>query len=788
MKIHIYIIIFLLSIFHQIDTWATTTDNTSPVITTSSTVAPPPPCAGENATLRWLRYDNAPGHNIESLYEHPFFPQAPTGYKIINQLQTPMNYTEEYGSLVRGYLVPPETGNYQFNVTGDDNTAFFLSTTEFLEDTVEICFVHYAWIDDHDRDGETRQTSEVLSLTAGEYYYFELHHKEGGGGDHAQVYWKTPFTDPNTWNIVAGAYLYDYTCDNLCDVRGTSCDDGDPSTINDTADGFCNCAGETQTPNECVGDRGSIMALYFDNIDGYQVSDLTSATSFMNNTPDRAEPLSRMTGPENEPNADSYGSVVRGFISPPTTGTYSFNVRSDDQSQFFLSSDDNPANLVSVAFAPGYTYEHDTYPEQTSADITLTKGEYYYFELLHKEGGGGDFFALHWKAPFLPTDKWTTLTPYYLYAYDCEMACIPDGTACNDGNDGTENDVFTNCDCAGTPCPNNDCATVTGGDYDSYDYCAPTDDHSNNEKDTWLSCNTSPNPNVTRGNTHWIQYNFGELKTITTSHVWNYNVNNETGKGFRSVVIDYSMEENPTSWTHFGTYEWQEAPGTNGYGGFVGPDFGGLVAQHILITGLTNWEGTECRGLSEMTFTVEDASLPLQLLSFNAVPEKEAIHLFWEVSEEQNLKGYSLQRSEDERNFRPMAWIDSEKQAYNQYKYIDDQVRPNQWYYYRLKMVEEDNRISYSEVKAARLNANGTMVVYPNPSPGDMNILITTPHAETVMIEVFTTSGQQIRQLQVDVQEGLTQQAIDLKGLPAGTYWVKVYGQLLNMTERVVIF
>ena len=214
----------------------------------------------------------------------------------------------------------------------------------------------------------------------------------------------------------------------------------------------------------------------------------------------------------------------------------------------------------------------------------------------------------------------------------------------------------------------------------------------------------------------------------------------------------------------------------------------GLVAQHILVTGLNNWEDTDCRGLSKMNFMVEDAALPLQLLSFNAVPEKEAIHLFWEVSGEQDLKGYTLQRSEDKQNFRSMAWIESEGKADNQYQYIDRQVQPNQWYYYRLKMQGQDNRVSYSEVKAARLEADGTMLVYPNPTQGDLNVLITTNQAETVVMEIFSMNGQRVRRLQMEVQEGLTQQAIDMEDLTAGTYWVKVYGQVLNLVERVVVF
>ncbi|MHC4463157.1 MAG: PA14 domain-containing protein, partial [Planctomycetota bacterium] len=74
---------------------------------------------------------------------------------------------------------------------------------------------------------------------------------------------------------------------------------------------------------------------------------------------------------------------------------------SDDASELWLSTGENPANKVMIANVPGWTNSRvwDKYPEQRSASITLTGGQRYYIEALQKEHGGGDNLAVAWEGP-----------------------------------------------------------------------------------------------------------------------------------------------------------------------------------------------------------------------------------------------------------------------------------------------------------------------------------------------------------------------------------------------------
>ena len=99
--------------------------------------------------------------------------------------------------------------------------------------------------------------------------------------------------------------------------------------------------------------------------------------------------------------ADNYGQRIRGFICPPVTGNYTFWIASDDNSELWLSTDDNPANRQKIASVSGYTSSRQwtKYTSQKSDLKNLTAGQNYYIEALHKDGSKADNCAVGWQLP-----------------------------------------------------------------------------------------------------------------------------------------------------------------------------------------------------------------------------------------------------------------------------------------------------------------------------------------------------------------------------------------------------
>ena len=84
-------------------------------------------------------------------------------------------------------------------------------------------------------------------------------------------------------------------------------------------------------------------------IGGATIADLMSGTNNLANTPDKSERLvSLLEAPTNA--SDDFGSRMSGWLMPPITGSYEFWNASDDQGEFWLSSNDNPANKNRICY------------------------------------------------------------------------------------------------------------------------------------------------------------------------------------------------------------------------------------------------------------------------------------------------------------------------------------------------------------------------------------------------------------------------------------------------------
>ena len=306
------------------------------------------------------------------------------------------------------------------------------------------------------------QRSATLSLTAGKAYYIEARMKEGGGGDNLAVAWKGPTTAGLT-NVIPGAYLAPFRLNYIPHLTGftvslpagaitgtavgqmgmTDVNAGDSHTFTITAG---NTAGlfaidastgvirvaddvalQTAAPGNYtlqvqVTDSGtppqsatatatitlldgnpitatSIQREMFYNIGaGTAVSDLTNAATY----PGRPDALTSLTSFGSAIDvADNYGSRIRAYLTPTTSGTYQFFITSDDNSSLLLSTDSTPGKAVRVAYVPGWAAPStwNTFAQQASGPIDLVAGQPYYIEALQKEGGGGDHVQVAWAGP-----------------------------------------------------------------------------------------------------------------------------------------------------------------------------------------------------------------------------------------------------------------------------------------------------------------------------------------------------------------------------------------------------
>lgn len=138
------------------------------------------------------------------------------------------------------------------------------------------------------------------------------------------------------------------------------------------------------------------------------------------------------------------------------------------------------------------------------------------------------------------------------------------------------------------------------------------DRHNTTWYDAWTSCETSPNPNTARDDSHWLQYDLGHFYVLKNSQFWNSNRPEFLQNGLKDIVIDISLDGE--NWIEWGEYSLAQATGENIYEGEIGPHFSDAMARYVLITALDN-HGGDCFSLSEMRINVESAPV---FVSINA--------------------------------------------------------------------------------------------------------------------------------------------------------------------------
>ena len=133
---------------------------------------------------------------------------APNIQNRLNRLEVPQSDPDaaSYGQWVRGWIIPPETGNYQFYISSDDQSELWLSTSKSKANKTKIASVA-EWTNFEEWDKFPSQTSASIPLVANTSYYFEIYHVEGDGGDHFSVAWKRPSMAAAAKEVIEGSVL-----------------------------------------------------------------------------------------------------------------------------------------------------------------------------------------------------------------------------------------------------------------------------------------------------------------------------------------------------------------------------------------------------------------------------------------------------------------------------------------------------------------------------------------------------------------------------------------------------
>jgi len=161
------------------------------------------------------------------------------------------------------------------------------------------------------------------------------------------------------------------------------------------------------------------------------------------------------------------------------------------------------------------------------------------------------------------------------------------------------------------------------------------------------------------------------------------------------------------------------------------------------------------------------SSLPIRLLSFNAVADNNKTDLAWSTATESNNDHFTVQRSQDAIHFTNLANIKGAGNSSLVLHYSFTDIHPfANVNYYRIEQTDYDGQTTFSKTIGINYPVKThTVNVFPNPA----NNLIQLSFAQSVnnfQVEIINTLGE-------PVLKTTNQMKMDISSLPAGMYFLK---------------
>ena len=158
----------------------------------------------------WLNTGGAVTDNVDTLHTYINSGKVPTKSYWAKKMDRPDAGEDNWGGRMRGYIIPPETGDYTFWTASDDDSEVWLSTDETPANAKMICNVE-GWVNYQDwtyKSGlpGTTYMSKPIALQAGKRYYVNVFFADGTGGGFDSVAWGGPVIGAGPV-VVDGKYL-----------------------------------------------------------------------------------------------------------------------------------------------------------------------------------------------------------------------------------------------------------------------------------------------------------------------------------------------------------------------------------------------------------------------------------------------------------------------------------------------------------------------------------------------------------------------------------------------------
>ncbi len=234
---------------------------------------------------------------------------------------------------------------------------------------------------------------------------------------------------------------------------------------------------------------------------------------------------------------------------------------------------------------------------------------------------------------------------------------------------------------------------------------------------------------------------------------------------------------NGTAWSGIGT-------GMSGGVGGLTVNALGVTASNLFTGGA--FSGAGCTVASNFAQYIQTGTLPVHFVGIHAKPNNNTIQINWQVSGENNVQQYEVERSHNGINFSSIGTVSAAGISTYQLTDIQPLKGVN---YYRIKSTDNDRTSKLSAV--VKVNSSITkheFSLYPNPTKGgNITVLSTVSKSGNYTLQVYNNLGSIVYSKNISLSVGTNSIPVDISKLATGTYHFTLSGGNEKMTNRLIV-
>jgi hypothetical protein len=182
--------------------------------------------------------------------------------------------------------------------------------------------------------------------------------------------------------------------------------------------------------------------------------------------------------------------------------------------------------------------------------------------------------------------------------------------------------------------------------------------------------------------------------------------------------------------------------------------------------------------------------LPATGLSAKATLNNKTAQIQWQTETEVNTNNFIVERSLDGIDYSEISTVKAigNSLVKSEYQYPDNLSSVTQkTIYYRIKQIDIDGKIAYSNIVPLKLVASLKIDVWPNPVVNNVTISINSPSKDLVTLSLYDMNGRLVKTSQQSLATGNNQLQVNgFDVLPSGVYTLQLAGALLQKSFKLI--